>query len=265
MNIEQYIQSGILEAYALGACSTAEQAEVEEMMSAHPEVKSALDAIHTDLEKLARAGAVTPPPALKARIMEAVERESIALGQQKPIPPNAARPRKSPYNRLGYILAGVAFGVGALSIWMLQGKINSLLAKHEEDKLKIEECERRNQRSLQTENQIALLGATSTNPILLTALPGQSGDMQAWVFHNTEQGNTLFGASALPAPPAGKSWQLWALVDGVPQSMGVIPDGASPAELLSVPFIADAQAFAISLEPAGGSASPTEVVMLGKV
>ncbi|MBX2927637.1 MAG: anti-sigma factor [Saprospiraceae bacterium] len=265
MNIEQYIQSGILEAYALGACSTAEQVEVEEMMSAHPEIKSALDAIHADLEKLARAGAVSPPPALKARIMEAVEREAMTMSQQQTAPLHSAPTKKTPYSRLGYILAGIAFAVGALSIWMFQGKINTLQEQREADQLKIAECETRNERLLQTENQIALLGRPSTNPILLTALPGQSEDMQAWVFHNPAEGNTLFAPAALPAPPSGKSWQLWALVDGVPQSMGVIPDDATEEALLSVPFVADAQAFAISLEPAGGSTTPTEVVMLGKV
>jgi anti-sigma-K factor RskA len=59
----------------------------------------------------------------------------------------------------------------------------------------------------------------------------------------------------LPAPPDGSVYQAWQVRDGVPVSMGVLDIHSG-----HVPLLADltgATAVALSVEPAGGSQSPT--------
>lgn len=261
MNVEQYIESGILEAYALGACSPAEQQEVAQMIAAHPELKAALDALYADLEKLAQVGAVQPSPALRGRVMAAIAQEAAAASPPAPPPTKAASP-----SRLGYLLAALAFAAGVLGIWLLQGKVEDLRLQVEADKQSIAACEARTEQLRNTERQLAFMGAKDTNPIRLAALPGQDENLMAFVYHNGTQNATLLNVGILPPAPSGKSWQLWAIVDGTPQSMGVVAASSTTGTgLLEVPFMPTAQAFAISLEPLGGSQAPTEVVMLGKV
>jgi anti-sigma-K factor RskA len=70
----------------------------------------------------------------------------------------------------------------------------------------------------------------------------------------------------LPQATTDKQYQLWALVDGKPVDAGVfdIKEGLSFVKMKNIPR---AQAFAITLEKRGGSATPTmqEMYVLGKV
>jgi anti-sigma-K factor RskA len=64
--------------------------------------------------------------------------------------------------------------------------------------------------------------------------------------------------------PAGKQYQLWAIVDGKPVDAGMIGDCEG---LCKMKVIDHAEAFAVTLENAGGSPAPTLTAMfvLGKV
>jgi anti-sigma-K factor RskA len=89
-----------------------------------------------------------------------------------------------------------------------------------------------------------------------------SPESAARVFWNPGAEQLYLSPGNLPEPPTGKQYQLWAIVDGSPVSAGVFevaPDAASLQALASQ--IAQASAFAITLEPRGGSPSPTMEAM----
>jgi len=64
--------------------------------------------------------------------------------------------------------------------------------------------------------------------------------------------------------PASQDYELWRIQDGVPVSLGVLPRDAADGVVLHVAVTGDPAAFAVSLEPAGGSpqATPTGPVVL---
>ena len=66
---------------------------------------------------------------------------------------------------------------------------------------------------------------------------------------------------------AAKDYQLWAMVDGKPVSVGIINDEIRGRfiELQNVPF--SANEFIVTLEQAGGSTTPTEsqTYLAGKI
>ncbi|HEY2949237.1 MAG TPA: anti-sigma factor [Micromonosporaceae bacterium] len=64
---------------------------------------------------------------------------------------------------------------------------------------------------------------------------------------------------ALPAPGADKAYQLWLGHGGAMTSAGVLAAGQTTA---LIPRLDDADAVGVSLEPAGGSPRPTDVVGL---
>ncbi|MBX9853176.1 MAG: hypothetical protein K2X86_15640, partial [Cytophagaceae bacterium] len=72
MNIQEYISSGILESYVLGALSREEAAEVESIASKNPEVKREIESIEQALHKYAEAHAVNPRPELKNKILQKI-------------------------------------------------------------------------------------------------------------------------------------------------------------------------------------------------
>jgi hypothetical protein len=69
----------------------------------------------------------------------------------------------------------------------------------------------------------------------------------------------VFSASAMPALPAGRTYQLWAVTASAPVSVGLIepdPNGRIQA-VFRTPADLSPVAIAVTLEPAGGVPSPT--------
>jgi hypothetical protein len=63
MAIQDYIESGVLEAYIIGAASPDEVKELLYLKDCYPEINFALQQLEADMERLAQHMAVTPHPA----------------------------------------------------------------------------------------------------------------------------------------------------------------------------------------------------------
>jgi anti-sigma-K factor RskA len=69
LNIQEYISTGILEAYVLGELTEAERAQVEKNVSMSPELKAEMLKVEETLEAFAMKAAIKPRPELKGMIM----------------------------------------------------------------------------------------------------------------------------------------------------------------------------------------------------
>jgi anti-sigma-K factor RskA len=78
----------------------------------------------------------------------------------------------------------------------------------------------------------------------------------------------VFATANLPAPPAGKVYQVWVVTAQAPVSAGlVVPDSAGGGTMYfyTPPDIPQPTAVAVTLEPAGGVPSPTgQFYLVGK-
>jgi len=86
----------------------------------------------------------------------------------------------------------------------------------------------------------------------------------AMVFVEPDTRRGFFYANNLPAPPAGKTYQLWVITDK-PVSAGVfsLDRGRKGRVMLqNVPDVTKLKQFAVSLEPAGGRPQPTGSIYL---
>jgi len=70
----------------------------------------------------------------------------------------------------------------------------------------------------------------------------------------------------MPANDAGHQYQLWALIGKKPVDLGVFDKTADSTDMKEMKSTAYADAFAVTLEPRGGSASPTmdKMMVIGK-
>ncbi|MES2765785.1 MAG: anti-sigma factor, partial [Bacteroidota bacterium] len=59
----------------------------------------------------------------------------------------------------------------------------------------------------------------------------------------------------LPPPPPGQQYQLWAIKGGKPVNEGVFE--VDSAAIHKMPTVAEPEAFAVTIEPMGGSENPT--------
>ena len=92
---------------------------------------------------------------------------------------------------------------------------------------------------------------------------------RAGVVYDQRTGNVLLTTYDLPPAPVGKAYQLWLLVGSKPSSVSVFTPDARGRTVLRGQVSGGgsrASAFAVSLEPAGGSSAPTgDIYLLGKV
>ncbi len=267
MNIEAYIASGQLELYVLGALPPAEAAEAEALAARYPEVEQELQGIQSAMEMMAMQNGVAPPTGLRDNIFRTLKISDNAT--EEPATPVAAR--KSNPKIISLLRYGIAASLAAALIatvfavyfrgqWKdTQERLSGVLAQNQQIATQYKTAQQEAQQ-LSQENTII------TNPDFRTvAMPGveASPGSLAYVYWNQSSDQVYLKVNTLPDTPANKQYQLWAIVEGKPVSAGVFDvDGATPQRLVQMQNIENASAFAVTLEPEGGSASPTLEAMV---
>ena len=115
----------------------------------------------------------------------------------------------------------------------------------------------------QTSRALNILQHAHTRVVHLAGLP-PAPNAQSVVFWNPDTKDLYFNPGTLPPAPEGKEYQLWAIAGDTPVDAGLF--NATTAEARPMKPISAANAFAVTLEPAGGSPTPTgEMYVLGKL
>ena len=271
MNIQEYISSGILEAYVLGTLSEEENEKVSKEVASNPELKKELAAIEEALYKYAQSHSKNPPKALKEKLLnkiDEVEGEVVYLPEQK--------------SSVFYYLAAASIIVAifsasfAIYFWskwkqaerqiLAMEQQNATVAQNVNLVNKLQAEVKTNEvyiSSLKKDLTIALDSGTHIVP--LKGLP-LSPTASAVVLWNVTSNDVFIDVKNLPAPPSDKQYQLWALHNGKPIDAGIF-DVSDSTNLQRVKNIEAAEAFAVTLEKKGGSPSPTmdAMYLMGKL
>lgn len=277
MDIEKYISSGILEAYALGDVTPAERAEVEEMLVKHPEIGAELALIEETIKDIAFHSAVVPHEGLKKKVLgKALAQEptdpSVPQEEGEKVvslkrPHEKKRGRLFSYNY--YLAAAVSLTLissfAAFYFFTKWQDAEDRLYSFVVERTALAEQFRTVENQLDSVNRtLAVYTDEHFNQIELQGL-ALAPKASATVFWNKASGEVFLNPSSLPPTPTDMQYQLWAIVNGQPVDMGVISDGKKGG-LLKMKEIGNAAAFAVTLEPAGGSAVPTleQMYVMGK-
>jgi anti-sigma-K factor RskA len=261
LQINDIISSGLLELYVLGLTNEQETTQVLAWKAAYPEVGVELLAIENSLEQVDLSQAVLPSvdakknlfTAIKNTNTENVEKEEIAA----PIVPMHTAVVKPMSNKLKYAAAAAAilFVVSAINNFSTYTKYKKAsdallvaeqrIAAQNED---ITALQNNLEVPLNNNSQQVVLKGTATSP-----------SSTAKIFWVRNTGDVYVEASGLPETPQGMQYQLWAIIDGKPVDAGVIGFNKKGQKynIQKMKAFGKAQAFAITLEKAGGSPTPT--------
>jgi len=115
---------------------------------------------------------------------------------------------------------------------------------------------------------LRVLSAPRTVTASLAPQEGFTGSGRVLVDAQTGEAHVVL--AGLPSPGPGKTYELWAIRgSNPPEPAGLVDVGTTPATAARVdriPSPTDVAAFALSIEPEGGSKSPTgPIVLVGKV
>jgi mannose-6-phosphate isomerase-like protein (cupin superfamily) len=94
---EEFLLSGLPEAYAMGVAAETECAEVEHWMASHPALREEIASMEEALERMAFAGAIPPPPTVKPLVPATLRfLEQVENGTLLPMPVPELGPHSKP-------------------------------------------------------------------------------------------------------------------------------------------------------------------------
>ncbi len=249
MNTQDIISSGLLEMYALGNTTVAENAEVHALVMQYPEIKQELHNIEKALEEYAFANAIQPKIKTQEKLFSQLD-----LGASNTDVNSAPL-----YNisKLKFIAAAAAilFAISALFnifFYKKYNELNNLAAANKAEIIRIQNEE---------EEEKFELGIVHSKYSLPLKLNGSelSPSADAKIYWLTNTGEIFIDSRNLPATPANKQYQLWAIIDGKAQDAGLIQKQTGPIlKLQKMKTFGKAQAFAITLENEGGVVASKE-------
>lgn len=250
MNVKEYISSGIIESYVLGMASEAEEQEFEQNCAQYPEIAEARTAFELMLEEQLLRDSAAAPQALKYQIEEKIKSSAF----ESTI--NEFEEERTPVR-----LVGVWRWVAAASLILLAASLFWTITankKYHELKAKNAELESRLQQSTAQLNQTMDDIEKLKHPMKTAALKSEDDRAYAIVYWDTvsTSKDVYLMVNNLPQPPTDKQYQLWALLNGQPIDLGMIQVKQTRL-LYRMKNVQNAQAFAITLEPKGGSEKPT--------
>ncbi len=287
MNVEEYISSGILEAYVLSDLSDQEMREVQCMSHIYPEIQEELTRIEESLEFFAMQGKMQTPDFMKERIMTAIaetEQEGEAPKPEEKTAKLRSLDEQEP-SRGGRSMLLVAAGIALLLIssytafqWVQGASENERLqAKIESQKGKLKSqgadliTSSKSLKELRSEledkkERLAFVSKEGTSKIALNGVPGHEGS-RVTMYYDKLTAESYCEINQLEELSDDQQYQLWAIVDGKPISMSVFSIDENKQDWMKMEDIANVQTFAITIEPYGGVESPTleNMVVAGNV
>jgi anti-sigma-K factor RskA len=260
LNIEEYISSGILEAYALGELNAAERREVEKAIAEYPELRAELRRIELTQESLLMEASVTPKASVKSNLFSKLQTQP----EGKVVMMSADNVLVWKYSMaasivFGLLAAGLAYNY--YDKWReSEQNLTELLAQNQR---MAQEYNTVNQRLDQLETDVRVIN----NPAFKrTVMRGTENAPQALasIYWNESTREVYLSIQNMKTLAQENQYQLWAIVDGKPVDMGVFDTAAG---LLKMKNISGAAAFAVTIESRGGKPAPSLEMMqvIGKV
>ncbi|MFT6854904.1 MAG: anti-sigma-K factor RskA [Cyclobacteriaceae bacterium] len=249
MDTREIIEGGYLEALLTGDLDDSTKQEIEERLAVDIELRSAYYTIEKKIELLAFRYSIEPNTQVKQRLMENPTIMNAHLPDDNP--------QVSSFSWLSIAASIVTVGSMILSIYFWNQwqdsnqEITTLLA---EKTILANNFKQTNQQLDDVRSDIAVLVNPAFSRLILKGTDN-APNVEAVIYWNKEQEAVLINSASLSKLNENQQYQLWALLDGKPIDAGVFD--AQSGIFQSMKNIASADAFAVTIEPIGGSKAPT--------
>ncbi|MBA3648692.1 MAG: anti-sigma factor [Chitinophagales bacterium] len=273
MNTTDYIESGILDLYVSGFLSTEEMRDVEAKACQYHEIKIELESLQNTLEKFVFKHSMEIRPEVKQKVIKAVKAQGTSdkmpVGRQV----RAINSRNTTFsNVLAAASIVLLITIGAVAIYFsnqnkdLKKNIADLQSQfHNAQLLDQKQLNEAIAKAKESSARLKFFTDTGTTRIAMKGLlkHRNSGVIVYW---NKRSHEVFLNVTSLPIPEGDQQYQLWYIDPKKgPVSAGVF--SVKPGEMQKMKSASDAAAFAVTLEPKGGSDKPTlsNMYMIGTV
>jgi anti-sigma-K factor RskA len=273
VDIQSYIASGKLELFLLGELTEREREEVLTLAKTYPEIQKELDELEEAMHSFDHLTGPSPSPEIKARIFESLESDFQKVAptkESRAVPIETKVVKLSPWKNFAVAASLVALLASTAAIYFANKyydtdqKFTALLQDQQvmADNL--------NQVKLQYEETDNRLDRLVAGNFKRVEMKGAGFEMQkdakVDVFWDQSAQEVFVAVNNLNSLSAEYDYQLWAIGKDGPVGIGLVNPGEK-FTLQQMQAVAEAGAFAITIEPKGGSKAPTleKLVVLGEV
>jgi anti-sigma-K factor RskA len=223
-------------AYALDAVSGTERMEFERHLAECDSCTQEVREFRDTAARLAIAATATPPPELKTRVLD-----QIRTVRQLPPETSVVPLRRRSFGQRLTSVAAAVFFVAAAGLGVVVVQQNQKLDDSQAYAARMEHI-------------------LSADDAQLLTMKSDGGTMNVAV--SRSQDEMLLVSGDMASPPEGKTYQAWTLDGaGTPRSAGVFEPNNGTVSL-AVSGFRDAGTVAVTVEPDGGSKTPTMPTVL---
>ena len=272
-DIKAYIESGILELYVLGDVSREEKLQVEAMAAKHPVIKAELDEIERSMELYAKENAVEPSEGLRDRVLNSMLTnlgDDNTFTKHTPAKDNIialSAPKTSNFYKYAFAACLALLIASSVALITLYNKLQqsaSQVAALQLDKQHFAN------RVNYMEGELGIMRDTTFKFLKLNATPHAPTGTAITIAWSKAKHKVMIDMANVKMPVNDREhqYQLWAIVAGKPVDLGVFDANPDSTDMKEMKTIASAKtdAFAVTLEPRGGSINPTmdQMMVIGK-
>lgn len=241
MTKEDIISQGYLEAYLTGDLSEQDKSRVEHLLH-DADVAREYRTVQEKLETMAHHAAIAPADEVRLKLLMRI----IQRGSSKV--------RMIYYLAASFSLA-VLSTVAAFYFYSKYAAANDQLAVLEQQNTEMAHTiQQVNQQITNVQGDLRLLMNPAYARVVMNSVV-EGNRQQAVIYFNPAEQKVYINSLTLPELPENMQYQLWALIDGQPVDAGTFFVQRDNFQQMK-PF-EKVDAFAVTIEPKGGSASPT--------
>lgn len=243
-----FLNSGLLEKYLLGETTSAETEMVESYISKYPEVQNAYNTLQFNLEVVAKSNAIEAPKDILNNILDELEEETPVIKLR------TQRTHKKWYRFS--VAASVAALLFAGTSYIFYNQ-NQKLSK--ENQVVVDEIfdlrgdiAKNNEMLDNVMRQLLKLNNPETEKYIITGNE-RAKDLKTVAYINPKEKTSMIDVVSLPQLPEEQCYQIWAELQGKMVNLGILDK--ADRKLRSIPYMEDALALSITIEPKGGNTS----------
>lgn len=254
MNIEEYISTGILEAYALGDLSEKERTEVEANLQRYPALREELSRVEENQERLFLEIGIQPRAEVKQELLKKIAEQPkgkiVSLVQEKS---SLSMWKYAAAASVAIALVSTFLAYSYWSKWQsAESNLSDLIAQNQQV---AKDYNTVNQRLEKIETDLKVINNPSFTRVVMEGTANATGAL-ASVYWNESTQEVFMSIQNMKELSRENQYQLWAIVDGKPVDAGVFD--LNLAGLIKMKEIGGvAAAFAVTIEPRGGKPSPS--------
>jgi anti-sigma factor RsiW len=252
----------LMTAQALSALDSAEADRLERHLEGCPECRAAMEEWQKTSAWLAMDAPLREPSReVRTRILEQIRSEPRQQVKKTKVVQMPSRTgTRSTSQRWGAIAAALlilALGVSLFLVWRENRRVKNELAE-------LSKQVQESQQELSRQREVLAILSSPGARVTELAGTGVAPSAHGMVAYD-QSGRAIVMTKSLPAPPAGKAYQLWFIAGGSPIPGKVFKTDSTGKAIMNdqIPREAlNASAFAITMEPESGVDKPTGEIYL---